>query len=721
MNKLLSQYYKLISPLVYGNYKIFKQEIYNKPALAKVKMGQLMTGISNIDITTPPGLGTAGRGKYGEKDLKGFKTRLKAKTILLKDSDGNTTALINMDVLSGSYFLHHALAEAIADKTDIPIENIVITATHTHSAPDNMDCHILMMGGNAQKTFNAELFKFFEAKLIEGVLSAYSNLIPAKVAAGKMEVYGVSKNRGIEAFLNNPEAQGLDYEKDPNIPFKEAINPDLTLLRVDALDSVTNTYMPLAAFSTFTVHGTTTGAAVDVVDADLLGVSQRYLEWQIKTHYKTSWKPVYVFSAGTLGDISPNLPQYGDIDKFRIPFIPLDWPAVKDLGNKLGAKAWELFQSLEGQLKSDIKIQTAARELNLQDEKNCTIDGIKICNIPAFGLGTGRGTAGDFEKMSIRARFSNTAGKLASRSNYDPEDCQGIKRKVPFPLAMPRSDFHSHTMFQLIQIGEFLLVSSPFEVTVTSGKRIIDKIQESYKKNGRPLPRICTIAAVSNGLNSYLVTPEEYLFQYYASGSTVFGKNSQPFVAAHFGKLADDMLTEGSVSDFPEKWKMEFKSRIQGFPLANTSCISKREIIQQPSFRPEITESLEKRGLIKQIKNGEKVVLDQEAYWSFSWTDMASGDIKFDESFVYLERSTNKIEWQRFKQDLQPIDDEGIDMEVRISKNCGHYNEYTTIWYNPELNYNYFYRFVILPRNKEHDILYSEAFVDPVESSSNEI
>ena len=91
--------------------------------------------------------------------------------------------------------------------------------------------------------------------------------------------------------------------------------------------------------------------------------------------------------------------------------------------------------------------------------------------------------------------------------------------------------------FQIISIGELLIVTYPHELTTMAGKRlktfIKSRIDESEFSE-------VLISPYSNGYNGYITTPEEYQIQEYEGGHTAFGQWS---LYALF-QITDKLLTE---------------------------------------------------------------------------------------------------------------------------------------------------------------------------------
>ena len=74
-------------------------------------------------------------GYYHERLAEGTIDPLKAKAIVFR-TDETAAALVVCDLIGIATDLKLAIRQRVAEKTGIPPSNIVISATHSHTAPD---------------------------------------------------------------------------------------------------------------------------------------------------------------------------------------------------------------------------------------------------------------------------------------------------------------------------------------------------------------------------------------------------------------------------------------------------------------------------------------------------------------------------------------------------------------------------------------------------------
>ncbi|MBW1898776.1 MAG: neutral/alkaline non-lysosomal ceramidase N-terminal domain-containing protein, partial [Deltaproteobacteria bacterium] len=314
----------------------------------------LLAGAAKADITPPPGLPMAGFSIFSD-DGRGFRSKVMARVFYLKPAVGRPVALVQCDLLSGSVILHHRVAELVAAKTDIEAGGIMISATHTHSAPGNFFGNMFYNNKASNRPgFDDRYFEFLSRQIADAVVSAYESRKPAKIATGKTVIKGVARNRSLSAYHQNKNIASLDEKPD----VREAVNPYLHMIRIDCLDS-DGIYKPLGAFTNFSLHPNTNPSELDsVYHGDIFSYSERKVEWKIKRHYNLPWEAVHAAANGSHGD---NNPDYSEdrVENFQ---------DLEKCGDIIAAGVFDLFVSLDDKLKNDSVIQYRARELDLFTE-----------------------------------------------------------------------------------------------------------------------------------------------------------------------------------------------------------------------------------------------------------------------------------------------------------------------------------------------------------------
>lgn len=630
----------------------------------------LLAGAAKADITPRPGMpmtGYSANANYG----KGFRTRLYARVLYLKPIEGKPVVLVATDLLSGSELVHRKIAELVAAKTDVDFGGIMMTATHTHSGPGNMfgSNFYLTHAGN-KGGLDMKFLDFITGQIASAIIEAYNSKKPAKIAAGTMEVYGFTRNRSIEAYRANKNAVP-EKAKDRH----KAVNPVMHMLRVDVLDKASGKYLPAGAFTSFSIHGTTVPDKNYLYSGDVFAYIERELEWHVKKKFGLGGF-VHAVANATHADNSP------DVAKGRQGF-----KESRRLGVGLGEKSIALFSSLESKLIGNAKINSALREIDYY--KNSSIEGISLCDPPRVGntLLAGAYDGGPTPVLNWLPFF-----REGSKRWFFTGGCHGNRRIAGWPiqsLILPREEFPHLITYQVVKIEDTVFMPLPYEVTMESGRRIAESAREKAKEGGMEGVRHYVVLSCSNGYTGYCTTPEEYSEQRYEGGHTIYGPNTEPFLAAQVGALVGDMARNRSVRDAGSEWNFSLSSRI--FYKDYDKPAGKRTALKEPFF-------IEGMG-------------EEEPCMAFRWKDVPPSMIDFHKPLVSVECSTDGVEWKTFIVDDVSVNDEGYDVAVLFlgSREGEGLWGYETRWYNPQRNGEMWYRFKIEPRDSQ-PVLYSRKF-----------
>jgi neutral ceramidase len=648
-------------------------DISRRAPLAAVKTATPLAGVAKADITPAPGMPLAGYSIVGMKGT-GFRSKLYARVIYVKPKDGSPVALVQCDLLTGARLLHHRIAEMVAAKTDVPLEGILITGTHTHSGPGSYFDDIFYNGfASAKGGFDPKYFDFLAQRISDAIIEAYNNRRPAKTASGTVDIWNAAWNRSMKAYAGNFK-DGTGAEKDKY----RAVNPTLYLLRVDIRDE-RGIYRPAGAFSSFSLHPTVLPEENDLYNGDIFAAVERSVEWKIEDEYKTGRSFVYAAANGTHGDTTPNY------DRRKRGF-----GEAHRIGTEIGAKAFDLFRSLDGKLSEDVPVRFTAREIDVFKDRS--IDGISLADHPVVGQPLTAGSTEDSFTPVVEWMPFFREGWGSARWIFTGSD-QGHKRHVAGLLQgmiLPKLDF-PHIMFlQTVRIGDLVLLAAPFEITLEAGKMI----KEGYLKEAKGQDK-CDVAvvSVSNGYFGYTTAPGEYAKQHYEGGHTLFGPNSTPFLAAQFGRLAREFSGTPEPSALPDRWQVSLKKK--EFYPAETAPSGKRALTDQPLYR-------EKK------KNAEPC-------WEFSWQDVPPAMIDFHRPLVAVEQSADGATWEPVRINGRPVDDSGLALSVRFSGKTTRegMGRYIVRWNSPAQKSGVSYRFVVLPRGS-FGVFYSPAFTNIV-------
>jgi hypothetical protein len=204
-------------------------------AAQRVDSLSLRAGAAKVDITPAQG--------ELPKNSRGILDRLYARAIVLENG-ASTAALITIDAGAVPDALWQAVTGRIEKELMIPAVNVLLTATHTHSA-----------GGQRGPDYSQ--------KIVESVRLAQQRLKPARMGYGTGASY-INVNRQIIDPKTNRWWEGPNRE-----------GPSDKTVAVLAFESQDGE--PIAVYYNYAVHAVIAGQ-LDQVSGDIPGAASRYIE-----------------------------------------------------------------------------------------------------------------------------------------------------------------------------------------------------------------------------------------------------------------------------------------------------------------------------------------------------------------------------------------------------------------------------------------------------------
>jgi neutral ceramidase len=219
-------------------------------------VASLRAGAARVDITPSPG--------ELPKNSRGVLDRLYARAIVL-EGGSSTAALITVDAGAVPDALWQAVTGQIERELKIPAANVLLTATHTHSA-----------GGQRGPEY--------AQKIVESVRIARQRLAPARMKYGTGVSY-INVNRQIIDPQTNRWWEGPNREG----PSDKTV----AVLAFEGPDGA-----PIAVYYNYAVHAVIAGQ-LDQVSGDIPGAASRYIEESFDDRAVALW------SSGAAGDQNP--------------------------------------------------------------------------------------------------------------------------------------------------------------------------------------------------------------------------------------------------------------------------------------------------------------------------------------------------------------------------------------------------------------------------------
>ncbi len=418
------------------------------PISAQPTKPVLRAGAFAQDVT-PEKFPISVNGGLADRMAKSANDPLHARCLVL--DDGKTKlAIVVVDSCMVPKELMDA-AKAIAEKkTGIPAGNILISATHTHTAPT--------VAGVFQSDPDAGYVAFLTEKIATGIEKAHARLAPAKAAW----VVGLEPNQVFnrrfkmkDGVLNTDPFGGTSDKAKTNpgrlspdvVEPVGPTDPSVTVLSLRTADD-----KPLAVFANYSLHYV---GDLPALSADYFGVFAEVIGQKLKGG------PGFVamLSNGTSGDVNNNNVKEAIAKTKPGERCRLVAEAVAEAAVKALEKA---------EYRSDVQLQSAGTIIELAVRKP-TVDEVKR----AEGI---LEKAKDRELKGVEEVYARETVKMTAYPDT-----------VKIPL-------------QVFRVGELAIASIPCEVFTEIGLSI---------KKSSPFKPTCVVS-LANGYFGYLPTPAQH-------------------------------------------------------------------------------------------------------------------------------------------------------------------------------------------------------------------
>lgn len=511
-----------------------------------------------------------------------IETPLFARTFVLEGTNQKKVVIVECELCFIPSELKTAIINLLQKNTETQVfneENVLIMAQHTHSAPGGY-CHYSSYNMSVPG-FIPEIFDWLSSKIANSIIAANQKMVPCSVSLSKgffPDDWEVAFNRSLPAYNRNSDVIPLNHDDR-----HKAVNREMTLLQFQGLNN-----LPLGSLNWFGVHATSISNDKTAINADNKGYAATYLE-----QYFMNLNPNYIaaFAQGTAGDVTPKFIYNSKLNWQRGYYegkFPDDIESAKYNGQLQYKKALELIQTenkiaispeeIHCSLRffdfSKISVDTAYSHTKDIKKTSPSCIGIDMLGgalmdgpaAPKIIIKIGKWLIKKQQKKELR-RAKKNPGEI-SNTIFEKYKAQGpkaiaietgVKRllgyekvnKVPIPsfldptiatfkLFAKRKAIEENAWspqilpIQLIEIGDVVLASIPFEITTTAGRRLKKGIEELYLIEGKKEVILCPYA---NSYSGYITTFEEYQEQMYEGGHTVFGQYALAALQTTFKKL----------------------------------------------------------------------------------------------------------------------------------------------------------------------------------------
>ena len=252
------------------------------PAL---KEGQQLVGYGKVNITPELPLPLGGYGNTETRISEGFLEYSYATCFAVTDKDGNTAILFGLDIIAYSQKACGDARKKISEKYGIPMESIIMSASHNHSSPD--------LGSPLPNV--AKWIPILSEKLVECADMAMADRAPADLYTTVTQTEGLNFIRrykvegdfvvGYISWIELYNYKVIGYESEPD--------RSLRLLKFDREEK------PDILVANFQTHPHRGGSATNkLMTPDLVGIFRQEIE------DKLGYNVVYF--TGAAGNINPS-------------------------------------------------------------------------------------------------------------------------------------------------------------------------------------------------------------------------------------------------------------------------------------------------------------------------------------------------------------------------------------------------------------------------------
>ena len=381
------------------------------------EMGGLRAGAARVEITdlAPPSQPPSG--KYAHEHLF-----LRA---IVLDTGSTRAALIGADRADMDEPIWQLASKRIAAELNCPVENIVMSATHSHSA------FMPTFGPGGPRFFGDP--KLIADRMLEAVRQAKASLQPAQIGFGTGFSY-LNVNR------DNIDPATHLWTQMPNL--SAASDKTVAVLKFE-----TPAGAPIAVYMTYAMHPVN-GYLSDITSADFCGAASRHVEQAYGD------KVVAVFAQGASGDQNPlylraatnvlasrsGVPVTGNVmtrEKIEAPLRDGKVPAQK--ADPAVVDALEKVMESEGVLLGEEVIRVVGNTTRLDAAPAITAAQTVISCPGRRRLDNAReGTPGKYEDgdpVQLRLGLLRVGNIALTSVNAEIYTTIGLKLKAASPLA----------------------------------------------------------------------------------------------------------------------------------------------------------------------------------------------------------------------------------------------------------------------------------------------
>ena len=409
--------------------------------------GEFKAGIALVDVT-PNKFPVFVNGGMISRSYEKVSTRIHARALAMSDSSTTVVMVVVDSCMMPRPLLDDAKAAA-SKATGIPPERMLISATHTHSAPSCLAC----LGTDADPNY----VPFLKEKLVQAISQATSRMQPAKIGYGKIDAAELT---ALRRWIRRPDRIAQDPFGNPTVRANMHAggnwddvtgesgpeDPDLSLIAVQTAQG-----KPLAVLANFSMHY--------FGDRDISADYYGRFCGKLKELIAPEGEFLGIMSHGCSGDIWRR--------DYRQPKEKWDrYPDINDYASALADRAQKVYKQIE--FRDDVDVVMAESRLKMK------------YRVP------------DLQLLQWAQKIVEAMG------DRPPKDRTEVYAKEQIILHERQE---TTIVVQAVRIGEIAITTTPNETYALTGLKI---------KAQSPLANTMVIE-LANGGDGYIPPPEQHL------------------------------------------------------------------------------------------------------------------------------------------------------------------------------------------------------------------
>ncbi|HEY0551614.1 MAG TPA: hypothetical protein VGF13_18565 [Verrucomicrobiae bacterium] len=447
----------------------------------------LRAGAALVDIT-PTNLPIRTAGNLALTVVSKIHDPLHTRALVLEDG-GTRIAIAVVDSCMISREDFDAAKVSASRVTGIPVENMMISSTHTHTAPAAYGCH----GNDAEPEYRAYIIP----RIADSIVQAWRNLQPARVGWGKSDLpqfvhcrrwimrpgTANSPNPAFTGAATNLAMMNPGFNNTNKVRQTGPVDPAVTVLYVQ-----TRLHKPLALLANYSTHYAS--APSQEISADYFGEFCRLMGPELNADSSF----IALMSNGTSGDANP------------IDFTKTNWIATPSVVAEAVARA-TVQAVVKMTYHDDVSLKAITR------------------HVP---LGVRRPT--DAQVTQARDYLATQVGNRPTR-NWEENYARETTLLADWPAT-------KEITLQALAIGDFAIAAVPCETFGSTGLAI---------KKASPFP-LTMVVGLANGYHGYLPPPDQFPLGGYTTWrarTSYLETNAEPKIRAVLDELMKSARVAG--------------------------------------------------------------------------------------------------------------------------------------------------------------------------------